>query len=306
MQQVTENVFTSTEIRGCNPSYVVTSGGVVVIDTPQLPTKAVEMRKEAEARGPVRYLINTEHHVDHIFGNYYFKGAGQVVHHKGVHDNFMVSSPDLDPFDYAAEAIPTDDPAGASLFPERDTYYADLNKGDLVFTGDLDLRVGRHTFHLIHTPGHTPGQTAVYVPEERVVFTGDTVFSDCQTWLMTSDVDQWLGALGVISGLDVDQVVPGHGPVTTRRYLATQRSVLLDWVSAVASAYAKGWSREETIARVNFADRYPVDIGQEYMMDHIQTLNAASLWDKLSVLTEGGAMTAGAPAGHATGRPGRG
>ena len=44
MQQVTENVFADTTIRGCNPSFVVTSDGVVVIDTPQLPTKAVEMR----------------------------------------------------------------------------------------------------------------------------------------------------------------------------------------------------------------------------------------------------------------------
>ena len=70
MEQVTENVFTNTKLRGCNPSFVTTSDGVVVIDTPQLPTKAVEMRTEAEKHGPIRYLINTEHHVDHIFGNY--------------------------------------------------------------------------------------------------------------------------------------------------------------------------------------------------------------------------------------------
>jgi cyclase len=282
VQKVTDNVFTSTRIRGCNPSYVVTSAGVVVVDTPQLPTKAVQMRHEAESRGRIRYVINTEHHVDHIFGNYYFKGAGPVVHHQGVYDNFMVPTPDLDPFDYAAEAIPTDDPEGARLFPDRDVYYQDPNKGSLVFTGDLDLCVGGHTFHLIHTPGHTPGQVAVYVPEERVVFTGDTVFSECQTWLMTSDVSQWVASLDVIWDMDVDHVVPGHGPVTTKEYLATQRSVLLDWVSAVADALAKGWSREETVARVNFAERYPVDIGQEHMMNHIQNLNAGSLWDKLA------------------------
>jgi cyclase len=65
--------------------------------------------------------------------------------------------------------------------------------------------------------------------------------------------------------------------------LATQRAVLLEWTSAVASAVAQGWSREETIARVDFRDKFgPVDVGQGYMMDHIQTLNAASLWDKLT------------------------
>jgi cyclase len=282
MENVTSKVFAETGLRGCNPGFVVTSAGVVVVDTPQLPTKAVAMRKEAESHGEIRYLINTEHHVDHIFGNYYFKGAGTVVNHRGVFDNFMVVTPDLDPFDYAAEAIPTDDPDGAAIFPDRDEYYENPNKGAIVFDRNLTLRVGEHTFELLHTPGHTPGQLAVYVPEERVVFTGDTIFNECQTWLMTSDVDQWLDALETIRQLDVDHVVPGHGPVTTKAVLDVQRSNLLDWKAAVAAAVSRGWTREETMARVNFADRYPVDIGQGYMMEHIQTLNAGSLHDKMT------------------------
>lgn len=48
MEQVTPNVFTETQLRGCNPSFVTTSDGVVVIDTPQLPTKAVAMRELAK------------------------------------------------------------------------------------------------------------------------------------------------------------------------------------------------------------------------------------------------------------------
>jgi cyclase len=282
MENVTANVFTTTRLRGCNPSFVTTSDGVVVIDTPQLPTKAVEMRKLAETHGPIRYVINTEHHVDHIFGNYFFKGAGIVTHHRGVYDNFMVVTPELDPYAYALEAIPTDDPGGAAIVPDRDTYYADPNKGTLVFTGDLTLRVGDHTFQLIHTPGHTPGQVAVLVPEEGVVFTGDTIFSECQTWLMTSNVPQWLEALERIRTLDFDVLVPGHGPITDRKYLDNQRATLMEWTTAVAVAVSKGWSREETVARVNFAERCPVDIGQGYMMNYIQTLNAGSLYDKLT------------------------
>jgi cyclase len=292
MQPVTSRVFTDTTQRGCNPSYVATDDGVVVIDTPQLPTRAVAMRTEAESHGPIRYIVNTEHHVDHIFGNYYFKGAGLVVNHKGVYDNFMTVYPELDPFAYAAEAIPTDDPEGRTLFPDRDEYYADPNKGTVVFTGDLSLRVGHHTFHLIHTPGHTPGQLAVHVPEERTVFTGDTIFSGCQTWLMTSDVDQWLDALEVLRSLDVDHVVPGHGPVTDLAYVATQRSVLLEWKNAVAQAVAAGWTREETVERVTFADRLPVDVGQGHMMGYIQKLNAGSLYDRLTAVRPSPAVPA--------------
>ncbi len=292
METVTPNVMTNTRLRGCNPNFVVTSDGVVVIDTPQLPTKAVAMRAEAESHGPIRYIVNTEHHVDHIFGNYYFKGAGTVVNHQGLYDRFMVVYPELDPFTYAYEALPgdnphgtdLDDPEGLALWPDRTEYYADPNKGKIVFTGDLTLHVGDHTFNLLHTPGHTPGQLAVHVPEERVVFTGDTIFSQCQTWLMTSNVDEWVTSLDRIRALDVDFVVPGHGPVQPKSYVEVQRSMLLEWKSTVAIAVAKGWSREETVSRVNFRDRLPVDIGQGYMMDYIQALNAGSLWDKLTAV----------------------
>lgn len=284
LERVTPNIYTTTRLRGCNPSFVTTSDGVVVIDTPQLPTRAVAMRAEAESHGPIRYVINTEHHVDHIFGNYWFKGV-PVVEHQGLYDNFMTVTPDLDPYAYALEAVPTDDPDAASIVPDRDTYYADPNKGTIVFTGDLTLRVGDHTFRLLHTPGHTPGQVAVHVPEERAVFTGDTIFHGCQTWLMTSNVDQWLEALERIRELDVDHLIPGHGPVTNLKSVDAQRHVLLEWKAAVAEAVAKGWTREETIERVRFDDKFgPVDIGQGYMMDHIQTLNAGSLWDKFTAL----------------------
>jgi cyclase len=291
MESVTPNVFTTTKLRGCNPSFVTTSDGVVVVDTPQLPTKAVAMRGAAEAHGPIRYLINTEHHVDHIFGNYWFRGAGTVVNHQGLYDRFMVVFPELDPFAYAYESVPgetakgtdLDEPEALALWPDRDAYYRDPNKGTIVFTGDLTLHVGDHTFHCLHTPGHTPGQLAVHVPEERLVFTGDTIFSGCQTWLMTSNVPQWLDALERIRTLDIDWIVPGHGPVVTKAYLDVQRSHLLEWTNAIAAAIARGWSREETVARVNFKDVFgPVDIGQGYMLDYIQSRNAAALYDKLT------------------------
>jgi cyclase len=285
MEQVTDRIWTETKVRGCNPSFVRTSNGPVVIDTPQLPTKAAAMRRDVEAIGPIQYLINTEHHVDHIFGNYWFKGATTIIHHQGVHERFMTVFPELDPFEYALEALPTDDPEGAALVPDRETYYSNMGTADVVFTGDVTLKVGDRTFSLLHTPGHTPGQIAVYVPEERAVFTGDTIFSECTTWLMTSDVDQWIEALDRIRALDIEDVIPGHGPVQPKSYLATQRAFLLEWKSAVATAVAKGWSREETIERVNFAERYAVDIGQEYMMDYIQERNAGALWDKLTAPT---------------------
>ena len=84
MERVTDNVYATTDARGCNPGYVVTSKGVVMIDTPQLPTKAVAMREEIAKKGPLRFLINTEHHMDHVFGNFFFAGLATGIAHEHV------------------------------------------------------------------------------------------------------------------------------------------------------------------------------------------------------------------------------
>ncbi len=282
MEQATKNVFVETKVRGCNPGYVVTSDGVVVIDTPQLPTRAIKMREEAEAKGPIRYIINTEHHVDHIFGNYYFKGAGTVVSHVAVYNEFMTVTPELNPYHYAKEALPTDDPEGVPFFPDEQTYFADNNKPTVTITGDATLRVGKHTFELLHTPGHSDGELAVYIPEERIVFASDTIFHQCQTWLYASDVDAWIKSLDRLKGLDVDIVVPGHGPICTKREIAVQKAFLLEWVSTVASLIAKGLSKEECIQHMEpIKNRFPVDIGQEYMLDFVIENNTSALYEKM-------------------------
>ncbi len=284
MEQVTPNVFSTTKLRGCNPSFVVTSDGVVVIDTPQLPTRAVAMRAKAELNGPIRYLINTEHHVDHIFGNYWFKGV-PVVNHQGLYDNFMDPNAELDPFAYALEAVPTDDPDAAGLIPDRDVYYVDPNKGSVVFTGRPDA-AGRRP----HVP--LPVDARPYARPARGARAGGAGRVHRRHDLqrgpdMADDVRRRPVAGGVGADPATRRRSPRAGPRAgdDAQAVERQRAVLLAWKAAVADAVAKGWTREETVERVRFDDVFgPVDVGQGYMMDHIQNKNAGSLWDKFTAL----------------------
>ena len=91
MEQVTANVYTETNIRGCDPSIVFTSDGAVFIDTAQLLTKLLEMRDFAKKRGPIKYLINTESHIDHIFGNHWFANESLVIGHEALNDLFWIN-----------------------------------------------------------------------------------------------------------------------------------------------------------------------------------------------------------------------
>jgi glyoxylase-like metal-dependent hydrolase (beta-lactamase superfamily II) len=281
MQKLTENVFSETKIRGSNPSIVFTKEGSVFIDTAQWITTLLEMRRFALERGPIKYLINTEPHIDHIFGNHWFAGECPVIGHEKLAKDFWKIPPAFNQttYDYSLDVIKRQDPEGLKYMPKEEDYI--LNPPNITFNDKMSFRLGDHTFNLHHTPGHCDSQIAVYVPEERTVFVGDTIFADCQIWLHSSNPDELFKTLDFLNNLDVDYIVPGHGPVVTKSAIFENKKFLYDWFAAVSDGIAKGWSKEECVKNINFAKRCPVDIGQADAMDYIQTHNVMVAYDYL-------------------------
>ena len=281
MQQVTKNVYAETGIRGCNPGILFTRDGSVFIDTAQWITNLLAMRKFALERGPIRALINTESHIDHIFGNHWFAGECPVIAHENLAATFWKIPPAFNQttYEYSLDVIRRQDPEALSLMPAEKDYV--LNKPTVTFSDRLFFTLGDHEIRCYYTPGHSDANISVFIPEERVVFVGDTVFSGCQIWLHTVDFDALFKSLNFLSKLEADYIVPGHGPVITRKELKYQTAFLHDWLSAVAAGMAKGWDKEECVKRISFADRCPVDIGQDDAMDYIQTCNVRVTYDYL-------------------------
>ena len=281
MQQVTKNVYAETRIRGCNPGIVFTREGSVFIDTAQWITNLLAMRKFALEHGPIKALINTESHIDHIFGNHWFAGECPVIAHENLTKTFWKIPPAFNQttYEYSLDVITRQDPQSLSLMPAEKDYI--LNTPTVTFSDRLFFKMGSHEFRCYYTPGHSDANISVFIPEERVVFVGDTVFSECQIWLHTVDFEALFKTLNFLSKLEVDYIVPGHGPIIGRKELKYQTAFLHDWLSAVAGGIAKGWDKEECVKRISFADRCPVDIGQEDAMDYIQTCNVRVTYDYL-------------------------
>lgn len=277
LEKITENVYTTTKIRGCNPSIVFTKEGSVFIDTAQWITTLLEMREFALKKGPIRCLINTEPHIDHIFGNHWFAGECPVIGHEKLNEMFWTVAGDVESYEYSLDVIKRQDPEALHLMPSKEEYI--INRPTITFSENMTFKLGDHTFNLYYTPGHAPSQIAVHVPEERVLFVGDTIFSDCQTWLHSADIDKLIKTLKFLDTLDVDYVIPGHGPVVKKDYIKVQLAFVYEWISAVANGITKGWTLEECIERANFRDRFPVDIGQDEMMDYIQRTNVIKCYN---------------------------
>ena len=269
MQQIRDRVFVETRIQGSNPGFVVTDECLVMIDSPQQPSDAMKWRKAIEGKGEIRYLINTEPHGDHVIGNFFFPGA--VISHEKTKEALSSLSVEM-----IVDKIKDIDPEG---LPLMEGYF--LKTPSITFSEDLSLHLGKHTFELIHLPGHTAGQTAVYIPEERLVFTGDNIFHKVQSYLHQAYPEEWLKSLKRIEELDVDVIVPGHGELCDKKYLKEQASFIREWVEAVSDAIKQGLSKEEAKAKISFLDRYPMDIGLAWRGPQVQGMNVERLYDLL-------------------------
>ena len=268
MQQVTDNFFVETGTFGCNPSFVTTSEGIVMIDTPYLPRDAVKWRDEIARRGDVRYIINTEHHIDHISGNYFFSGT--VVSYEGIKE--MFESPIAKAIPYPLETIEEMgldasrgiqdfilfrwkqlDPEGLHL---AENYH--LNPPTITFSERLSLYVGDHTFELIHLPGHTENEVGVYIPQERVFCSGDNFVHKYQPAMTQYCPLEWIESIKKIEAMDADVFVPGHGEVGDKKAVREFRAFIETCVETVEKAIARGVSVEEAAESITFeTDAFP-------------------------------------------------
>jgi len=269
MQKITDNVYAETGFRGCNPGFVVTKEGVVMIDTPQMPADAIGWRDEIAKHGPVRYLINTEPHGDHFTGNCFFEGT--VIAHEGTREVILAAS--VEEFtERIKQAAPESLPLikGFSYRPPT-----------ITLSQRLTLYLGEHTFQLINHPGHTPYQVAVYIPEERVVFTSDNIFHKVQAFLHQALPYEWLDSLKRLQELEADVLVPGHGSLCDRSYIPEMSAFIQAWIDAVTAAINQGMSLEEAQDKISFLDRYPAESGVEFMAQELQRWNVARLYQVL-------------------------
>jgi glyoxylase-like metal-dependent hydrolase (beta-lactamase superfamily II) len=268
VKALTANVLVETGLRGSNHGLVTTADGLVLIDGPYKPSDALRLRAEIERRGRLRYIINTEPHGDHWTANAFFDVP--AIAHEGVRARILGT----DVAEHVARV--------ASFGPEEPGLLAGYrpNAPVITFQEEMALHVGRHTFRMIHMPGHTASQAAVLVEEEGVVFTSDNVFCRVHTWLQEAYPDRWLGALDALRGLPAETLVPGHGPVCDKRYLDEQEAFIREWIDYVRRAVERGLTRDECVeALTALTDRYPMDVEQDGMAPRVMRLNAANLYD---------------------------
>jgi glyoxylase-like metal-dependent hydrolase (beta-lactamase superfamily II) len=200
-----------------NAGLVVDGDSTLLVDTLfdlRLTEEMLQaMRRAVPAAARIDTLVNTHANGDHCYGNQ-LVGDARIV----ASERTAAEMTELPPAAMAALVAQAPEMGELGEFFLRCFGAFDFQGIELVlpketFEGELSMRVGDRELRLIEVgPAHTRGDTLVHVAAERVLFSGDILFSGAHPIVWAGPVSNWIAACERILALDVDVIVPGHGP----------------------------------------------------------------------------------------------
>jgi len=219
-----------------NAGLVVGNGQSLLVDTLfdlKLTASMLESMKAVTASAPIGTVVNTHANGDHCYGNQLVKDANIVASAATAHEMTEVPPAMLAALNKAPGEVGD---LFRSFFGDFEFDGIDLALPTQTFTGQLTVKVGERDIELIEVgPAHTAGDTIAYVPSARTVYTGDILFIGGAPIVWAGPLENWIAACDLINSLDLDVVVPGHGPLTDKAGVSRVREYL-SFVLTEASA----------------------------------------------------------------------
>jgi len=249
LRQLAPNVYAYTQATGpgadnaslSNAGLIVGDDHLMAIDAlgPPVHAKAfIAAAKKATGKSFGR-VVNTHHHRDHTNGNCFFLPA-EIVSHEFCRQAVIDQGIPEHPYDNRPQwqqgmnelklAPPT------MTFADRMTYYYGGTQVELIFNG----------------PAHTWGDVMAYLPQRKILFAADIAFFYVTPAGQNGHITRWIDAIDRIMAMDVDLIVPGHGPVGTKKELAGTRAYLDLLTREVKKRHAAGMRPGQAAADIDF------------------------------------------------------
>ncbi len=200
-------------------------------------------------------LVNTHANPDHCNGNELVAEA-EIIASRAAAEEMASESPDrLAALMRQAPGMGETGQFLMEAFGEFDFDGITQTLPTTTFEGDYSTRVGDKRVVLKEVgPCHTTGDVLVYVPYDKLIFTGDILFIEGHPILWTGPAENWIAACDHILGLPVETVVPGHGPITGKRGVAAVRDYLVYVRDEAKARFDAGLSVYDAAMDISLAD----------------------------------------------------
>jgi glyoxylase-like metal-dependent hydrolase (beta-lactamase superfamily II) len=276
-EKIADGVYYASGGVGSNNVVVVNDNDVLIVDTGTTPQAARNFLADIKTLTdkPVRYVVNTHFHYDHVDGNQIFGPDVQIIAHDYVRT--AISTFDVlhrEPYNTSQLInVPAQiDRLKQQVSAERDTAkkvtlsaqlaateqnFAQLRElkatpPTMTYSSKLVLHRGSREIDLLFLGrGHTGGDTVVFLPKEKIVATGDLMESRL-AYMGDAYFDEWVTTLEALKKIDFDIVLPGHGiPFRDKGLITAYQAYLNDFVAQAGRLKAQGVSAEDAAKRID-------------------------------------------------------
>lgn len=224
-----------------NAGFIVGEEGVVVIDTLMTPSLAGSLMTVVRdvTQKPIRYVINTHFHGDHVYGNQYFLPTPIVGHENCKFD------------------LDTKWDSNFNRYWSREALRPELSRivkttPDVTFNDKMSIWLGSREIQLsFHGRAHSNSDILLYLPEEKVLFVGDLAVNKTLPAFPDGHITDWVSVLEQVDKVDTDTIVPGHGPVGTKAEFNEAKGLLNLLNTQIKSAFDNGSTEDEASKNID-------------------------------------------------------
>jgi glyoxylase-like metal-dependent hydrolase (beta-lactamase superfamily II) len=251
--RLSEHCWAYTAEGDPNTGVIITDDSVLICDalaTPVMAAKLIaEIRKVSQA--PIKYVVLSHYHAVRVLGasGYKAEGLQQIIASQGTYELIV---------ERGAQDMMSEYERFPRLFENFESIPG-LTWPTLVFKEEMTLSMGKLEVKVMHLgPGHTKGDTVVWVPSEKVLFSGDLVECDAACYTGDAQLEEWPATLAAIRRLGAEKIVPGRGPaLTSAAEIARGLDYTTDFVTTLLAsakeAVAAGMSLKQAMVHVRKA-----------------------------------------------------
>ncbi|HEY6341734.1 MAG TPA: MBL fold metallo-hydrolase [Bryobacteraceae bacterium] len=243
-EKIAEGVYYATGGGGSNNTVIVNDADVLLVDDGTTPDAARAFVEDVKliTNKPVRYVVNTHFHYDHTDGNSIFPADVDIIGHEFVRTAILTFDVlHREPFLTSQARMPAEQRQQIKPTPPNVTY-----------SSKMTLHKGAREIQLLFLGrGHTAGDTVVFLPNEKIVCTGDLMESQL-AYMGDAYFDEWVATLEALKKLDFNLVLPGHGtPFKDKAHITAFQSYLTDITRQVTDLRKQGVSADDAAKRVD-------------------------------------------------------